>query len=36
VLVRSGIGARADAARLPEAHRPDLVVDGVGDLLEML
>ncbi|MGD1051604.1 MAG: HAD hydrolase-like protein [Solirubrobacteraceae bacterium] len=36
VLVRSGIGARAQAARLPEAHRPDLVVDGVGDLLEML
>jgi HAD superfamily hydrolase (TIGR01450 family) len=36
VLVRSGIGARADPARLPEAHRPDLVVDGVGDLLEML
>jgi NagD protein len=36
VLVRSGIGAHADAARLPEAHRPDLVVDGVGDLLEML
>jgi NagD protein len=36
VLVRSGIGARADAARLPEAHRPDLVVNGVGDLLELL
>jgi HAD superfamily hydrolase (TIGR01450 family) len=36
VLVRSGIGAHTDARRLPEAHRPDLVVDGVGELIELL
>ncbi len=33
VLVRSGMAAGVTAADLPESRRPDLVLDGVGELL---
>jgi HAD superfamily hydrolase (TIGR01450 family) len=36
VLVRSGMSARTPLTRLPAGHRPDLVIDGVGELLDML
>jgi hypothetical protein len=34
VLVRTGMAADLDS--LPATRRPDLVVDGVGDLLDLL
>jgi 4-nitrophenyl phosphatase len=36
VLVLSGIASEGDVARLPELHRPDVVVRDVGDLLAAL
>jgi HAD superfamily hydrolase (TIGR01450 family) len=36
VLVRSGISGSIDLQRVPEHRRPNLAVDGVGDLLERL
>jgi HAD superfamily hydrolase (TIGR01450 family) len=36
VLVRSGISGAIDLDRVPERRRPDAVIDGVGDLLELL
>jgi ribonucleotide monophosphatase NagD (HAD superfamily) len=36
ILVRSGISGRVELERVPERHRPDGVVDGVGDLLDWL
>lgn len=36
VLVRSGISAAASLERLPPRQRPDVVVDGVGELLAVL
>ena len=36
VLVRSGMSGGVDLAKLPERHRPDAVIDGVADLLEVL
>jgi NagD protein len=36
VLVRSGISGAIDLERVPEARRPDAVIDGVSDLLERL
>ena len=36
VLVRSGISGKVDLGKLPARHRPDAVVAGVADLLEVL
>jgi len=36
VLVRSGISAAVELDKLPERHRPDAVIDGVSDLLDVL
>jgi NagD protein len=36
VLVRTGISASVDLGRVAEKRRPELTVDGVGDLLERL
>ncbi len=36
VLVRSGISGTIDLDKLPERHRPDAVIDGVAELLEVL
>jgi ribonucleotide monophosphatase NagD (HAD superfamily) len=36
VLVRSGISGQIDLEKLPERHRPDAVIDGVAELLEVL
>jgi HAD superfamily hydrolase (TIGR01450 family) len=36
VLVRSGISAGVDPAKLPERHRPDAVIDRVADLLDAM
>ena len=36
VLVRSGISGSLDLDRVPERRRPDLAVNGVGDLLDRL
>ncbi|HWH94388.1 MAG TPA: HAD hydrolase-like protein [Baekduia sp.] len=36
VLVRSGISASIDPARVPARHRPHAVVDGVADLIDHL
>jgi len=36
VLVRSGISGSLDLERIPERRRPDLAVNGVGDLLDRL
>jgi HAD superfamily hydrolase (TIGR01450 family) len=36
VLVRSGISGTIDLDKLPERHRPDAVIDGVSELLEVL
>lgn len=36
VLVRSGISGSISLERVPARRRPDAVVDGVGDLLELL
>jgi len=36
VLVRSGISGTIDRDKLPDRHRPDAVIDGVVDLLEVL
>ena len=36
VLVRSGISGAIDLDTLPERHRPDAVIDGVAELLEVL
>lgn len=36
VLVRSGMSGTIDLDKLPERHRPDVVIDGVADLLEAL
>jgi HAD superfamily hydrolase (TIGR01450 family) len=36
VLVRSGISADVDLDRVPVSKRPDAVVDGVADLLDLL
>jgi hypothetical protein len=34
--VRSGISASVDMQSVPERRRPDAVVDGVADLLDLL
>jgi 5'-nucleotidase len=36
ILVRSGISNRIDLDAVPERRRPDAVVDGVADLLDLL
>jgi HAD superfamily hydrolase (TIGR01450 family) len=36
VLVRSGMSGQIDLDQLPERHRPDAVIDGVADLLDVL
>jgi len=36
ILVRSGISASVDMQSVPERRRPDAVVDGVADLLDLL
>jgi NagD protein len=36
VLVRSGISGAIDLDRVPERRRPDVVIDGVADLLDRL
>jgi NagD protein len=36
ILVRSGISGPIDLARLSERRRPDAVVEGVADLLNLL
>jgi len=36
VLVRSGISGQVDLEKLPHRHRPDAVIAGVADLLEIL
>ena len=36
VLVRSGISGDVDLGRVPERRRPDAVIDGVADLLDLL
>ncbi len=36
VLVRSGISGEIDLEKLPDRHRPDGVIAGVADLLEVL
>jgi ribonucleotide monophosphatase NagD (HAD superfamily) len=36
VLVRSGISGTIDPDKLPERHRPDAVIDGVAELLDVL
>jgi ribonucleotide monophosphatase NagD (HAD superfamily) len=36
VLVRSGISGAIDLDRVPERQRPDAVIDGVADLLDLL
>jgi ribonucleotide monophosphatase NagD (HAD superfamily) len=36
VLVRSGISGAIDLDRLPERHRPDAVIEGVAELLDVL
>jgi HAD superfamily hydrolase (TIGR01450 family) len=36
VLVRSGISGAIDLDRVPERRRPDAIIDGVADLLELL
>jgi hypothetical protein len=36
VLVRSGISGSLALDRIPERRRPDLAVNGVGDLLDRL
>jgi 5'-nucleotidase len=36
VLVRSGISGSIDLGRVPERRRPQLAVDGVADLLDLL
>jgi 5'-nucleotidase len=36
VLVRSGISGAIDLAKLPDRQRPDAVIDGVAELLEVL
>jgi HAD superfamily hydrolase (TIGR01450 family) len=36
VLVRSGVSGSISLERVPAGRRPDVVVDGVGDLLERL
>ena len=36
VLVRSGMSGTIDVSKLPERHRPDAVIDGVADLLDVL
>ena len=36
VLVRSGISGEIELERVPERQRPDAVIDGVADLLELL
>ena len=36
VLVRSGISGAIDLDRVPERQRPDAVIDGVEDLLDLL
>ena len=36
ILVRSGISGQIDLDRVPERHRPDTVIDRVGDLLRWL
>jgi HAD superfamily hydrolase (TIGR01450 family) len=36
ILCASGISGRVELADVPEAHRPDAVIGGVADLLELL
>jgi len=36
VLVTTGTHTREDAARLPTEQRPDLVVDGLGEVVAIL
>jgi NagD protein len=36
ILVRSGISASVEVGSVPERRRPDAVVDGVADLLDLL
>jgi NagD protein len=36
ILVRSGISGAIDLSRVPERRRPDAVIDGVAELLELL
>lgn len=36
VLVTTGTHSREDAARLPAEQRPDLVVDGLGEIVGVL
>jgi NagD protein len=36
ILVRSGIHASVEVERVPDRHRPDAVVDGVANLLDLL
>lgn len=36
LLVRSGMSGAIDVDTLPEGHRPDAVIDGVADLLDVL
>jgi len=36
ILVRSGISGDVDLDRLPARHRPDVVIDHVGELLDLL
>jgi NagD protein len=36
ILVRSGISGSVEVSRLPERRRPDVVVDGISDLLAWL
>jgi ribonucleotide monophosphatase NagD (HAD superfamily) len=36
ILVRSGISGTIDLDKLPDRHRPDAVIDGVAELLDVL
>jgi NagD protein len=36
VLVRSGMSGSIEVDKLPEGHRPDAVIDGVAELLDVL
>ena len=36
ILVRTGISGRIEREQIPERHRPDAIVDGVGELLGRL
>jgi ribonucleotide monophosphatase NagD (HAD superfamily) len=36
ILVRSGISGDVDIASLPDAHRPDVAIGAVAELLDRL